>query len=274
MADESLQVLMVCNSYLIADGKVVIGNSQENRYYNPYEHPELPPLLAAISSEDENKTLEFVNQWGLLGYSELFTSKASPSQRAEFDSGYGKWGDPLEWIWAHSRNVRLLLKLIDLLNNQDSKGINSYLKRLLTETPAPLKNYLLTYATPTATTNQMGFGIALTTPVQFASAIISRVINDNYTKFVSSRLITYDKTTGELAESHTTPALLPVIYSHLKAAAIKKIGYYQCEFRYCKRWWAIGNERRGPKNRYCQTDTVGESLCSRKERYHRSKKKG
>ncbi|MCL0099552.1 hypothetical protein M1O55_01630 [Dehalococcoidia bacterium] len=272
MADESLQQLVVCNSYLIANGKVVIGSSQENRYYNPYEHSELPPLLAAINPKDESKTLEFVNQWGLLGYSELFTSQASSKERAKFASSYGQWGDPLDWIWAHSRNVRMLLKLIELLNNQDNDRISRYVKNLLAETPPPLKNYLLTYATPTATTNQMGFGMALSTPIQFASTIVSRVINDNYTKFVSSRLITYDQTTGGLAESHTTPALLPVIYSHLKAAAIKKIGYYQCEFRYCKRWTAIENERRGPKNKYCRPDDSGESLCSRKERYHRSKK--
>jgi hypothetical protein len=270
MADESLQVLMVCNSYLIADGKVVIGKSKRKKYYSPYEHPELPTLLANISTGDENETLEFVNQWGLLGYSELFTSKASPSQRAEFDSAYGKWGDPLEWIWAHSQNIRMLLKLIDLLNNQDSNGINGYLEKLLTE----LNDYTLTYATPATTTHTMGFGMALSTPIQLASAIVSRVINDNYTNFVSSRLITYDQATGGFAESHTAQALLPVIYSHLKAAAIKKIGYYQCEFRHCNRWSTIGNERRGPKNRYCPPDTTGESLCSRRERYHRSKKKG
>ena len=272
MADESLQQLMVCNSYLIADGKVVIGSSQEDRYYNPYEHSELPPLLAAINPKDEKQTLEFINQWGLLGYSELFTSQASSRERAKFDSYYGQWGDPLEWIWAHSRNVRMLLKLIDLLNNQDNDRISRYVEQLLTETPPPLKNYLLTYATPTAATNQMGFGLALSTPIQFASAIISRIINDNCTRFVSSSLIIYDQATGGLAESHTAPALLPVIYSHLKAAAIKKNGYYQCEYRYCERGSAVENERRGPKNQYCPPDDNGESLCSRKERYHRSKK--
>ena len=273
MADESLQVLMVWKSYLITNSKVVVGDSQENRCYNPYEHPELPARLADISPGDENQTLEFVNQWGLLGYSELFTSRASSRQRKRFDDSYGQWGDSLDWIWAHSRNVRMLLKLIGLLNTQDNDRIDCYVEKLLAETPTPLKDHILTYATPTAVTNQMGFGMALSTPIQFASTIVSRVINDNSIKLVSSQLITYDQTTGRLAESHTTPALLPVIYSHLKEAAIKKNGYFQCAYRNCQRWWPIEHERRGPKNQYCPPDNNGESRCSRRERYHRGEEK-
>ena len=99
----------------MSDGKIVIGESQKHRFCDPFVFPELPARLADVEDGDEDGTLAFVQEWGLLGYSELFTSRASAAQRAEFDSSYGQWGDPLDWIWAHARTVRILLKLISLL---------------------------------------------------------------------------------------------------------------------------------------------------------------
>ena len=88
-------------------------------------------------------------------------------------------------------------------------------------------------------------------------------------------------TQGELAapvlkESYSSVALLPVIYHFIKRAALGLDRYYQCEFRYCRRWnpTVQTEDRRGPKNKYCPPGSgYSESPCSRKERYYKNKEK-
>ena len=277
MQVESLQLLTVWEAYRIADGKVVVGESDKQRFYNPLGSPELPGRLADVEDGDEDSALAFVQRWGLLGFSELYTSQATAQQRAKFEADFGEWGDPLGWIWAHARNARILVKLISLLKGGDPEPITGYLDRLMAETPPPLQGSMLTYASGTSTSRAMGFGQAIDGPLQAAASIVRNIINENVVKHVSPQLVIYNKETGGMARSHTASALLPVIYTHLMEAAIGAKGYYQCAYRNCQRWWPVNHERRGPRSQYCPPEVGGESLCSRKERYHKigsTKKKG
>ncbi len=266
---ESLQLLTVWEAYRIADGKVVIGESDKQSFYYPFESPELPGRLADVEDGDEDSALAFVQRWGLLGFSELYTSQATAQQRAKFEADFGEWGDPLDWIWAHARNARILVKLISLLKGGDLEPITGYLDRLMAETPPPLQGSMLTYASGTSTSMAMGFGQAIDGPIQAAASIVRNIINANVVKHVSPQLAIYDRETGGMARSHTASALLPVIYTHLMEAEIGTRGYYQCAYRNCQRWWPVNQQRRGPRSQYCPPEISGESLCSRKERYHK-----
>ncbi len=115
----------------------------------------------------------------------------------------------------------------------------------------------------------MGFGQAIDGPLQAAASIVRSIINENVVKHVSPQLVIYNKETGGMARSHTASALLQVIYTHLMEAALAAKGYYQCAYRNCQRWWPVNHERRGPRSQYCPSKVGGESLCSRKERYHK-----
>lgn len=99
-------------------------------HYDPYEHAELVNALA--KADEERGALRFARRFGLLGYGEallaLDTELASDERLgygtdplldratiARLLNGLDEFADPLSWVYAQARSMRLVLDLIEAL---------------------------------------------------------------------------------------------------------------------------------------------------------------
>jgi len=159
---ESLTVPEECcvdEDYVIEDGlikPVVDGKPIEidkkrkfERRYKAIEHPELPSEFAKISDEwDSDKAVhKFVRRYGLLGYWDAVKSTPylwymyainlagyrdkgiSQNPWELFFHPGGNEGDPVSWILAHARGVKLVLELAVDIDND--KKLKSQIEQLL-----------------------------------------------------------------------------------------------------------------------------------------------
>jgi hypothetical protein len=76
------------------------GRGYTESYY-PSVHCGIPGRLAAVTEGDERAVLKFSQEYGHLGYGQLASRQC--------------WrpGDPLNWIWAHARTLRLCFVLAE-----------------------------------------------------------------------------------------------------------------------------------------------------------------
>ncbi len=93
----------VFENYRIVEGSLVgtdgkqdfgLADSPKVARYLPMARPELPGEFAKLVNQDESAILDFARRYGLLGYSPLK-------------------GDPVTWISAHAKTVKLLMDLIE-----------------------------------------------------------------------------------------------------------------------------------------------------------------
>ncbi len=105
----------VSADYVVKDGKLwSIGQTTE---YPPMGHKELPGEMAKLSPGDEGAVLQFAQTYGVFGYAKL--RHIAPEEKPP--------GEPLDWIWAHARGLKLCLGLSDYLQTRDEEKLEVYL---------------------------------------------------------------------------------------------------------------------------------------------------
>jgi hypothetical protein len=255
----SSQLWEVSEAYSVENGVVVATGKRAHRSYAPLAHRELPGRLAEVSGETE--AIEFCRRWGLLGYARLYLRQSGVAQKRAraFLSNMG-WGDPLEWMYAHARTVRMLLELIRQRKDTSSAGLKSSIDSIVTE------GSMFSYAQLHETDKSVGL-FGLENPLDVAAHIVVSVINQNLVPIHRRYQAASSPAPGTVVRNDSYGTLLVAVYAHLADAMDGHAEYYQCGYRRCVRWWPREEEVRGPKRRYCPPDIPGaESRCSRKER--------
>lgn len=120
----------------VMGGKVVDPRSlmaltrEEKSLYLPMGRPELPGEFARLADEDEEKVLNFVRRYGLLGYhcALKFPYEVISADQMKMYNDKSP-GDPLNWVFAHAKAVNLVMHLAEALNKPDELKIR--LERLL-----------------------------------------------------------------------------------------------------------------------------------------------
>lgn len=91
------------------------GLGLEGEPYRLADYPNLPNVVAKL--HDNRSTRRFIRRFGLLGYSELILAGETP----EFgDPPYDGGADPLFWMFAQARAVRLATEMIEALQHDDA----------------------------------------------------------------------------------------------------------------------------------------------------------
>ena len=81
--------------------------------YLPPDHREIVDDIAKLHEGDDSGLLAFARTWGLLGY------RGDPRE-----------GDPVPWVWAHSRNIRMVLDLTSICKRVTGRGWRSSWTRI------------------------------------------------------------------------------------------------------------------------------------------------
>ena len=110
----------------VMGGKVVDPRSlmaltrEEKSLYLPMGRPELPGEFARLADEDEEKVLNFVRRYGLLGYhcALKFPYEVISADQMKMYNDKSP-GDPLNWVFAHAKAVNLVMHLAVALNKPD-----------------------------------------------------------------------------------------------------------------------------------------------------------
>ncbi|MEW6183052.1 MAG: hypothetical protein AB1500_07730 [Bacillota bacterium] len=89
--------LQVYERYKVIDG-VLTPSGNVKRTYNPLEHTAIVNEFGRLGEGDTRAVERFALKWGSLGYQH-------------------KQADPVSWIWAHARNVRLIFAILEILQN-------------------------------------------------------------------------------------------------------------------------------------------------------------
>lgn len=132
--------------------------------YSPLAYPEIVGEIAKLHEGDERRLLAFARRWGLLGY---------PPQLGQ--------GDPLPWIWAHARGIRMVLELQFYLQEGDFCGLGQFLDSYPRPDAGPLapeETILLSTGGPSGIVEQRVFWV-VTTPSHTAREVIAAIINPN-----------------------------------------------------------------------------------------------
>lgn len=98
--------------------------------YLPAAFPAVATDLARLAEGDERAALAFANKWGLLGYVDMATREPTISARERARAQAMGGGDPLPWVWAHARGIRVCLELLHYLQRADEAGLTAYLDSL------------------------------------------------------------------------------------------------------------------------------------------------
>lgn len=264
MTLHSRGVLTRSGPHAVDNGVVVQVNAPtDDEWYSPWEHKEIPTEFARLREADERAVLDFVDRWGVLGYLPMFVSQnINEIDRLSVLRRNGRIGEPLWWIWNHARTIRLLFTLLANIWGRNEAALRAYLDEIMPDGT-------LEFAYGVHRNQVMALSPQnLSGPLAEAATIVHGIITPNM-DMLRPELMMFDSQTGELAWSHSTPALLPVVYAHIATAAVRSYGYYQCAYRLCDLMWP-SECRQGPPRQYCPPDgTSSESRCSRKERYRR-----
>jgi hypothetical protein len=89
--------------------------------YDPFEQPSLPNALGKV--KDERSVLDFARHHGPLGYASYkgeppaANEDGNPELEVVWRYDLSKVGDPLEWVYAQARSVRLVLELLEAMTD-------------------------------------------------------------------------------------------------------------------------------------------------------------
>jgi hypothetical protein len=115
--------------YSVVDG-VLLESGPVSRAYFPGLSPQLVSEFAKLGEGDESKAMTFAASWGLLGRWSLIFNAPDLSAEARSEAlGRGR-GEPLTWLWAHVRGVRVCLNLLGYLQSSNFDGLNRYMQTL------------------------------------------------------------------------------------------------------------------------------------------------
>ncbi len=113
----------VHRDYVFVDGLLVPSGGILRHYYpagTPDIIQEFQKLSASDDSEISSAILSFARRWGHLGHDETHTGNSEGK----------RGGDPVEWILSHSRDVNLVLGLVQLARIGDETQITKLLERI------------------------------------------------------------------------------------------------------------------------------------------------
>lgn len=114
--------------YDMAPGGVVIGKEGIKRWHAPIAHPELPQMVAKLEHADDAAVLAFYETYGSLGYLDECDDPAQHFYTWP-DGTRTMSGDPIDWVRAHARTVRVCFELTDAIQRNDKAA----LERLTTD---------------------------------------------------------------------------------------------------------------------------------------------
>ncbi len=227
---EGYQLIDGCMCGMVG-GKVVEPNRLHShtccRSYLPMAYPEIPGALAKAATGQESDILTFVRHYGLLGYERAWRFPeeligARTWLKGSYDATAARIGDPVAWVVAHARTVKLLLDLLGSLNDDAAIGMaidqltvrrshadGSHTEGI--EYQAAERGYL----------RPQTVQVADMPPRDAALHIISTELNTNLTG-VSRTLIVEKQNDGRqgFTSLFTPCSLLDCIYWHLADAAV------------------------------------------------------
>ena len=249
-------VWLVADDYRIEDGTVIpvlAGNPVPSdfnlpnvRGYMPMSRTELPGEFAKLAGESEDKVLEFVRRYGLLGYSMAFRwLELLAAGRERLHNPQAK-GDPVAWILSHAATVGLVMKLAEALN--DLERLKLQLQQLTVRDERSVSEELLYVAAKRGYTHASQIRMrAFGDPRETALQIISHILNENL-EGVSRELIIEHQETGKrgITSVFSPQNLLDCVYWHL-ADAVLGGTVRTCENPSCKRFFVATHK----KMRYC-----------------------
>ena len=180
------------------------------RDYFPFSQPGVTTDLAKLHEGDERGLLSFARTWGLLGYT-------PPPERQHDPSAWPK-GDPVRWVWAHSRAVHLVLELHSYLQSGDYDGLDRFLDSYVGPNRSfPVEAFTVTVATPHGVGEWSKVWGGDVTPARAALDVIKGIVNPNL-KEVSYTLADDLEVEGALRPILDYPSLAVVAYWHLSNA--------------------------------------------------------
>ncbi len=125
----------VASDYQVIDG-FLYERYPEARYIAPAGSPQLFSEVAKLHEGDSEAVLAFARRWGKLGWAEV--ARASVGSFDAYVEEVRKYqtrmphetsliGEPLPWIWAHARGIRVCLDVLRYLRLRDLDGLDRYL---------------------------------------------------------------------------------------------------------------------------------------------------
>lgn len=98
-------------------------------FYWPVLAPELPSALAELANADDKAVLDFVHRYGLLGLAYLLP-KDEYRRRVEALEGLDHRiaEEPVEWIRAHARGIRLIMMAAYCVTNEDAETALAFVR--------------------------------------------------------------------------------------------------------------------------------------------------
>ena len=263
--------------------------------YDPYKRYDLPNALARVT--DERSALRFARVYGLLGYADLlgwrWAEITSVDRRRLFDEPLldekrlaelvrdleGEPGDPMPWLLAQARSVRLTLELIEALARQDIAGLRSVVMRhtLPHEVAAgESRPQLLVSGGLTVKWFDPGPGLLQPYPganrARPAAHLIEDLVNPNLaalrTELFTPAYRGEDDLVMELGPQHT--ALFEVIWWHVGNAAFggrPGARVRLCELPSCRAPFIVTDDRQ----RFCPADYTYTDKRTGKTRPGRSR---
>lgn len=244
----------IAEKYTISPEGFIVpsGDPGRVRGYDPWQFRELPSELARVELGDQDSALAFTAKYGLTG------------QRLDRTPHYRLIEEPVFWLEGHAAVMRLALELITLIHEENANGVDHCLATKWPQTEAIMSNLILDEQR-----RDLGKGME-SKGLLAGGQVLAALIKHRVTHDVGPVPIPGDD--GMPKRVYKASSLIQVVYCHLWSAWEGKTAPYQCQYRNCGRWWIGEGERRGPKARYCPPEGgAGESLCSRRERYYRSK---
>jgi hypothetical protein len=216
--------------------------------YDPATRPELVQALAHVCDEGEPGILRFTNDYGLLGYQDLVRVRK-----------YHR-GDPVEWVFAHARTVKLCLELTRLLMRRDRKGLEAYLQ-------VGEWGYQFSCATRDVVSDR-GFFVTHGDIFDQARYIRRGLINANIRGISPFIRVVKKGTTERETASFGFSALIEVIYQHLADVVTQGRAIRQCAADDCSALFVQTHK----SQRYCAPmGKQKESPCARRMRARRQK---
>jgi hypothetical protein len=245
---------LLAAEYSVQDG-VLVERGPHLRAYLPALKPQLATDLAKVRDGDGEDAVRFARNWGLLGYRRMVlrARELAPERRDELLAHSP--GDPLPWVWAHARGVRICLELLDYLQLEDDGGLEHYI--------GPLQNMSITFGNryTTAVVGHWGDDDAQ----QIARWFVSDIVTSNLAGF---RL----ELTTDFAITQRFDALCDVVYWHLAALANRSVDReVRRALRRCDECGAFYT-RTDPRQRFCPpapAEPGNESRCAKKARARR-----
>jgi hypothetical protein len=258
--------------------------------YDPFERVELPAALARIC--DEKSALRFARRYGPLGYAGLLAAAVEEAYRAGDEEGRKRYSkllwrhwregtEPLNWVLAQARGVRLVLDLLEALEWDNDVHVESVVRTHRFFSPDSFTEshavFLVAKGLGLGSSERLGIRIGWPynwpwpkEPREGARQIILSLVNEN-TAHVRWQLARNEA--GGFSLAYESRALVEVAWWHVQAVAAG--GHVRlCRLPTCRSPFIVTDDRQ----RFCPgefdpaTGQAGRSRCA--SLYQKRKKEG